>query len=74
MYLSEKDVLVGIVVSGCIFYVIVGMEYVCLVGVIVVLLVCNLGCLMEVYVDIVIIFVVGVEVVMGLLCMKVGIV
>lgn len=42
----EKDVLVGIVVSGWMFYVIGVLEYVNLLGVIMVFIVSNVGCVM----------------------------
>lgn len=72
--LMVQDVVVGIVVSGCMLYVIVGLEYVCQFGCCIVGIFCNLGSVVLIIVEFVIILIVGVEVVIGFLWMKVGIV
>lgn len=71
---SNCDVLVGLVVSGCMLYVIGVMEYVYSQNVFVVIVSCNLYGEMVQLVDVVIILVVGLEVVIGFICLKVGIV
>lgn len=70
--INDKDMVIGIVVLGIIFYVIGVMYVVCEYGILIGCIISNLNFLMVVEVDIFIEMIVGFEYVMGSLCMKLG--
>lgn len=70
----ENDMVVGIFVFGCMLYVIGGLEYVCCVGVFMVVIVLNVDLVIGVVVDILIEVVMGLEFIFGFIWLKVGMV
>lgn len=74
LFLNYNDIVIGILVSGCIFYVSGVLEYVCLFGCFIGVIVCSFNVVIFIYVDVVICLVVGFEVFIGSMCMKLGMV
>lgn len=63
----EDDIVIVIVVSGCILYVVGVLKYVKIIGVKIVVFICNKYLLISMYVDYSIEVVVGFEVIIGLI-------
>lgn len=73
-FVNDQDMVIGIVALGIIFYVVYGFKECQKYGILIGCIICNLDVLVSVYVDYLLEVIVGLEFVMGSMCMKVGIV